>query len=434
MTTSVDVRRFRFRKNLGYLAFVVAPLSFIIAVVVFFYAQLVNEGLWGNIREIGGWTVCLAPLVGFTALAFLSRVSPARSPTLSLDVHEIMRDEGYHFRWRALLMKWIATVFTIGFGGSAGVEGASKWLGAMLGLAAQKLVDRIPRLRSWHGESHTTMMVGASAAVSAVFQAPLTGAIFSAEGPFVFDLDFRSLIPCLASAALAFGWYAVLHWSAHPFLAMPRNYELAGSHMLWAVGIGLCAGILSKSIDSAIVFLSRSTFHRWSPPVRYLTGGALLVGLAALSKLVTGTPVSLGSGLFILRDFINGRQGLTFAAWFIPFKILATAVTFGCGGAGGFLIPLATIGAALGTLFAHLPFVPAETQLLFPIVGMAATMSGGQASLLFPLIFVAESTGNSAMLTPTLIACLVSFVVSQAWFPHHNHKKFDRADGAHAHK
>jgi CIC family chloride channel protein len=91
-------------------------------------------------------------------------------------------------------------------------------------------------------------------------------------------------------------------------------------------------------------------------------------------------------------------------------KLLATALTFGTGGVGGFFVPSATIGAAMGAA-CDAAFHPSQPGL-FTLVGIAAFTGASYNSLLFAAVFIAEATGSPALVVPGLLASCTAFLVS----------------------
>ncbi len=84
-----------------------------------------------------------------------------------------------------MLPKLLASVATLASGCSAGMEGASKWLGAFIGAHYQ---DRCNRGR-WSENISTfpfrsTLLAGAAAGIAAIFRAPLSGAVMGLESPY----------------------------------------------------------------------------------------------------------------------------------------------------------------------------------------------------------------------------------------------------------
>ena len=70
--------------------------------------------------------------------------------------------------YSAVLPKLAASIATMGFGASAGMEGASKWLGATISLYSTQSEPH-SLLRWLHGRVETTMLAGAAAGISAIF-------------------------------------------------------------------------------------------------------------------------------------------------------------------------------------------------------------------------------------------------------------------------
>ena len=68
----------------------------------------------------------------------------------------------------------------------------------------------------------------------------------------------------------------------------------------------------------------------------------------------------------------------------------AVVSTLGSGASGGSFVPLVSLGAIAGGAFEVLA---PGTGPLFPIVGMAAFLSAGNATPIAGAVFVAESTG-----------------------------------------
>ena len=125
---------------------------------------------------------------------------------------------------------------------------------------------------------------------------------------------------------------------------------------------------------------------------------------------MAGEPLTLQAGLPEARKLLHGDFALQICVFIFVMKMLATAVTFGCGGVGGLFVPSATIGAALGAAFDWL--FPSTQPGLFTLIGIAAFTGASYNSLLFAAVFIAEATGNAALVVPGLIASTIAFVTS----------------------
>jgi CIC family chloride channel protein len=146
-------------------------------------------------------------------------------------------DSGIAFE--SAIPKLAASVATMGFGASAGMEGASKWLGGTVSSFIQGQLNRITVLKPFHGRVETTMLAGAAAGISAIFRAPLTGAIMGIESPYKHDLAQESLIHALAAAATSYATLALFRPSIAHISSRFAEVQRRGSR---SIG-GLCVEI-----------------------------------------------------------------------------------------------------------------------------------------------------------------------------------------------
>src|SRR5439155_14512239 len=138
------------------------------------------------------------PLVGL-ALSWLALVHVARSRDSALtDLYlKAFHDPDHPLRFREVHGRVLASIATLGFGGTMGLEGPSLYLGSSVGSFLQ---HRFPRFTA--GSSRRVLLVaGAAAGVAAIFKAPATGAIFALEVPYQEDLARRMLLPALVASA-----------------------------------------------------------------------------------------------------------------------------------------------------------------------------------------------------------------------------------------
>ena len=144
--------------------------------------------------------------------------------------------------------------------------------------------------------------------------------------------------------------------------------------------------------------------------VRTGLGGLLLVAIAFVSHRLLGQPVTLGAGLPVANELLAGQHALWATLAIFGLKLLATSITFGCGGVGGLFVPTATMGAALGAAFDAV-LAPSHPGV-YTLLGIAAFSGASYNSILFSAVFVAEATGNVFLVVPSLVASSVAFVVT----------------------
>jgi len=90
-------------------------------------------------------------------------------------------------------------------------------------------------------------------------------------------------------------------------------------------------------------------------------------------------------------------------------RAVGPAVSIAGGGVGGLFIPLMAAGAVVGRLFADASST--DNVAFYVIVGAATMLGAGYAVPLTGVVFVAEYTGQAAIIVPALIAMAVSRLV-----------------------
>lgn len=309
--------------------------------------------------------------------------------------------------YRSMPAKILASISTIGFGGSAGLEGPSIYIGAGVGSIATRLAGL---LRLAPGDIKHMMIAGSAAGISAIFKAPLTGIIFALEVPYKDDLAKESLIPSLiASVASYLTLVTIL--GTEPLFRTSQVYEIASWDLILAVVLGVIIGLAGRAF--VLAYRHSEDFFdslKYSRPIRMALGGLLagLTGLAAL--LLLGSPMSLGIGYDAIGRIINETFSLETLIILLILKGLATIATLAPGGAGGIFIPMIMLGGILGAMLGK--FVPFDRGHLFPIIGMPSFLAAGYKTPLTAVIFIAETTGSPGYIIPGIIAAAVGYVVS----------------------
>jgi chloride channel protein, CIC family len=388
---------------------VAAPLGAVVGLAIAGYDWVVNELLWSRITARPLAVQLVAPLVGLLLTGLLLRLFRTPSSAMADEVVRAYHEPGEGMPTGTAPGKLAASIATMGLGGSAGMEGASKWLGATVGSFVQGALNRlgVPVLR-W--STKTALLVGGSAGIAAIFRAPLSGAIMGVESPYKHDLAHEALLPALVASATSFFTFAQLR-PATPYFPATFHYVLDARDLAVAVPLGLLAGLSSHLFLRTLSGL-RGGLERLAPSIvlRTTLGGALLVALAAAAHGLVGAPVTLGAGLPVANALLAGKYALWGALAIFGLKLLATAVTFGCGGVGGLFVPSATMGAALGAAFDAV-LSPSHPGV-FTLLGIAAFTGASYNSILFAVVFVAEATGNVQLVVPSLVASTVAFAVA----------------------
>src|SRR6202522_938746 len=309
---------------------------------------------------------------------------------------------------RPFVPKLLAAIATVGFGGSAALEGPSIYGGAALG---SWLWTTLRRLRLGDRARRIMLICGAAAGMSAVFRAPLTGIVFALEMPYRDDLAHEALVPSLIASVVSFITLSSFLGAAPLF-----NFASSGSFtrhdVYWSALLGLIVGLV------AMVFVitfrrSRRFFVKWNLPhwVKLAIGG-LLTGFCGLLflNIYPGDLVPIGPNYEAVGEILGQHHGTFELFIFSALKLGATLFTLAAGGVSAMFVPLFLTGGSLGTAFAQT--IHSADLGLFAAVGMASFISAGYKTPLAAVVFVAEATGGHAFIVPALIGAAVAYAVS----------------------
>jgi len=310
---------------------------------------------------------------------------------------------------RSFVPKLIAAITTVGFGGSAALEGPSIYGGAAIG---SWLWTKLRRLRLDDRDRRIMLICGAAAGMSAVFRAPLTGIVFALEMPYRDDLAHEALVPSLIASVVSFVTLSSFLGSS-PLFDFTESTAFTRRDLYWSALLGLIVGLI------AMVFVitfrrARAFFVRWDLPhwLKLALGGGLtgLCGLLFL-QIYPGNLVPIGPNYEAVGEILNTHHGTSQLLVFSVLKLGATLFTLGAGGVSAMFVPLFLVGGSIGTAFGQ-SIVHSPDLGLYAAVGMASFISAGYKTPLAAVVFVAEATGGHAFIIPALIGAAVAYAAS----------------------
>lgn len=371
------------------------------------------------------WLLILIPAAGglISGLLVFSYAPEAEGHGTDSLVRTFHRGFGV-IRGRVPFIKAIASILTIGFGGSAGEEGPIAQIGAGLGSALARL------LRLTAEETRLLMLAGAAGGMGAIFRAPLGGALFAVEVVYSSTaMESAALLPCMVSAIVAYSTFALFLTPRALFVAPNLNFHGFTDLPLFVL-LGLACVALGGFYVKAFYGLQDRLFQRMpiKPDFKPMVGGAMF-GLLAV-----GYPQLMASGYGwiqwgaigeILPQTGSGPRigdpqmalGLLLTLAFL--KPLATGLTVGSGGSGGLFGPSLFIGGMLGGAAGQLiaSFFPSSDiqPAAYALVGMGGFFAGVSKTPLTSIVMVSEIAGSYALLVPMMLVCALTMALSQRW-------------------
>jgi chloride channel protein, CIC family len=310
---------------------------------------------------------------------------------------------------RAFVPKLLAAITTVGFGGSAALEGPSIYSGAAIG---SWIWTKLRRFRFDNRDRRIMLICGAAAGMSAVFRAPLTGIVFALEMPYRDDLAHEALVPSLIASVVSYVTLGAFLGSA-PLFNFPVSYTYHRNDLYWSALLGLLIGLVAMAFT--VTFRrARVFFVNWRiPHWTKLAIGGLLTGLCGVIFLhiYGGSLIPIGPNYEAVGDILDNVHTTSQLLVFSGFKLAATIFTLAAGGVSAMFVPLFLTGGSLGTAFAQ-SIVHTPALGLYAAVGMASFISAGYKTPLAAVVFVAEATGGHAFIIPALIGAAVAYAVS----------------------
>jgi CIC family chloride channel protein len=422
--------------------------------------RLVLEGLAGyELLRAGGeaivsdhgstpfrfWVLVLLPAVGALAGGIVSwKFAPETRGGGADQIIEDFHLRAGFVRRRVPTIKLIASILTLGFGGSGGREGPTMQVGGALG----SLVGRY--LRVTERERRILLVAGLAAGMAAVFRTPLGAALLGVELMHRDDFESDALVPSVLASVIAYSVFISFFGEATLFSHAPR-YPFIPSHLplyaLMAVLVSLAANFFLFTLNGVQKLSARISLPEWCKPGI----GGLLLGLFTVPVLVVIGPLIGGKGQGL--GLLGGGYGLaqvaiTGAPWFAEgwrgvqlllvlgvAKILATSLTIGSGGSAGDFGPSLVIGGIFGGAFGRaaqlLLHDPTIQPGAFALVGMG-TFYGGLAHIpIASLVMVCELAGSYDLLVPLMLAEGIAFVILRHRALYHSQVNTKRDSPAH---
>jgi len=352
-------------------------------------------------------TILLAPIVGGIVLGLLFLILRRWRKKPMVDPIEANALHGGRLSLTDSILVAVQNLISNGFGASVGLEAGYTQLSA--GIASK--IGLLLQLR--RSDLRILVGCGASGAIAAAFNAPLTGAFYAFE-LIIGTYTIMSLTPVVVSALIA--TIVTRLFFGEEFLIDVGDFGAVGpADYLPAILLGaFCAGggiLLMKGVTFVEETARKSSL---SPAFRPAIGG-ILIGLLAL---VDQQVMSAGHGALHL----NLGQNLTIPALLaiLALKSLASAVSIGSGFRGGLFFASLFMGALLGKIFAYsAPYIFAQatlTPVIYAVVGMSAmavAVIGGPLTMTFLAL---EITGDFPITVLALAAVITSSLTVRSTF------------------
>lgn len=305
--------------------------------------------------------------------------------------------------WKSVLWrKFVGGILSIGSGVFLGREGPSIQLGATVGQGVNEYT---------HGnktDEKILMTSGASAGLSAAFNAPVAGLLFGLE-EIHHHFSSTLLVTCFSASITAnfvslniFGMTPVLYLGELPTFPL-KNY-------IWLIILGGVLGIFGFLYQKVLFNISE-----WYQHIRFLPNHMYgIIPFLLVIPIGYFIPDLLGGGAEVVMLLNHSAFSIKILILILILRFVFSMISYGSGLPGGIFLPLLTIGASIGAWFGqsiHTYFgVDDELIRCFIVYAMAGYFTAICKAPLTGIILVSEMVGSLEVLMPIAIVSLSAYV------------------------
>ncbi|MGP1273073.1 MAG: chloride channel protein [Phycisphaerales bacterium] len=375
------------------------------------------------------WMLIVAPVVGMGLTGVLVQcfASEAKGHGVPQVMKALIRNRGV-IRWPIGATKVVASILTVGSGGSAGTEGPIVQIGATAGSVAGQA------LRVGREHMPTLVGCGAAAGIASIFNAPIAGVFFVLE-ILLRDFSVRAFAPIVVASVFSTAITQAVLGENVALFATPEQlhgYVFSIEELPSYVVLGLLCGAVAVAFNK-MLHAGEDLYDGWRihPLLKPISGALVLGALGVGSVWAIGT-IAPGEGTSSPAFFGNGYETITslltpsayasgqlvatslgLLVWLVILKMVATTVTLASGGSGGVFAPSlflgATAGAGFGLVLERIGLMPADgSPAAYALVGMAAVVAGTTHATLTAILILFELTRDVYVLLPIMLAAVVA--------------------------
>ncbi len=404
----------------GILSGVLAVLVKRSTIAVHWLVNLFNTIDWGN------YFYFVSPLLGISITVLIAHrlLKKKVSHGIPSTIYAIIRKKS-RLPFHATYSSMITSLFTVGFGGSVGLEGPSVSTGSAIGSVVGRFFNQ--------NYKTTTVLLaaGAAGAISGIFSAPVGAMIFVLE-IFMFDFSASFLLPVLLSSSMAaltsmfiYGKDAIFKFSVQSF-AM-KNIPL---YIILGILCGMYSVYFVDVVKKVEKFSNKRKTRPWKRIIVYgIPLGWMIFfipplygeGYEVITRIAGGDIKALVEHSIFYHQWNNGLLMLVLIAGILFFKPWATSLTFAAGGVGGIFAPSFFAGGILGFFLLYILQQFAEWDQMafanFTLAGMAGVMAGVMHTPLTAVFLVAELANGYNIFIPLMLTVALSYATSRYFNP-----------------
>lgn len=307
---------------------------------------------------------------------------------------------------REWIIKFFATLFTLGSGVPMGTEAPTIFIAGGVGSSLARRFGMKER------KVKELIYVGCSAGIAAAFNTPIAAVVFTME-EIIGSMSTKAMGPILISSLVASVTASTLNGQNSIFTPLSYSFN-DPKELFFYLAVGVVAGLAGPLFITNSIAVKKITqkffkHHRLTP----IMIGFLLVGL--LSFVHHRVP---GSGLSFVNELLLGKvPGVQDLLLILVLKFFLIAFCSGAGMSAGMMLPILVLGTLLGGLFgqlsSHVLGISPIQIGAYCLVGMGAFMAAVIRTPFTSIILVFEMTRDYRIVLPLMVANLVAYVIAE---------------------
>ena len=304
--------------------------------------------------------------------------------------------------WPVLWRKFVGGILGIGSGLFLGREGPSIQLGATIG---QGVAEKLHRKGA---DRRSLIAGGAAAGLSAAFNAPIASTLFIVEEVYH---NFSPIIWTTALAsAIASNFISLNFFGLVPVLHIPYGQTLPLSQYGNLIGLGIFLGVFGYLYQNVTL-----TMPSWYAKLRLPSWLDGLVPFLLVIPIGLLWPQLLGGGNAVILNIAAHTPVLTALIGIFVLRFVFSTISYGSGLPGGIFLPILSLGAILGGIYAEtmvaLGWMPQQFVTNFIIFAMAGYFAGIGKAPFTAILLITEMVGTLHHLMPLAVVSMTAYLV-----------------------
>ena len=362
------------------------------------------QWVYGQIHQTPGliipWLVVSVVVAVFVGL--LVKQSPDIKGSGIPQVEGQLAGELDYAWWPVLWRKFVGGILGIGSGLFLGREGPSIQLGATIGQGVAG------KLKQTGADRRSLIAGGAAAGLSAAFNAPIASTLFVLEEVYH---NFSPIIWTTALAsAIASNFVSLNFFGLVPVLHIPYGQNLPLSQYGNLIGLGVFLGVFGYLYQNVTL-----TMPSWYAKLRIPSWLDGLVPFLLVIPIGLLWPQLLGGGNAVILNIASVTPALLGLIGIFVLRFVFSTISYGSGLPGGIFLPILSLGAILGAIYAQamvgLGWMPASFVPNFIIFAMAGYFAGIGKAPFTAILLITEMVGTLHHLMPLAVVSMTAFLV-----------------------